>query len=393
MTNHRAAAPNRSAPRSSLWERITATATGILILSFAAYLVYRNQSFTDANLVVLARGLLSLGVALFVATLPGFIDLRWNISGIGIRAGGALAVFVFTFAYTPKVLPSLSVTPLLTVLQHSADWEREMLREMKQVIAVLREHPLNPAQKSLVDEIDQKVQTIELRSETLASQLASARSSPDEAAILRVRDLQERATSIENELRDLNKQLSKVPAAQEAIQPEIGGSKSGSTGTNGAAPEPGAMQIGADDRNWTIKSPFARYDGSIRQSIDTQGNLSSSGQAALNFSVPEDGDYGIICMVNAPSPSSNSFLVDVDAPPTDPTMIWDIPITNGFESRVVSWRGSGSVEKSEFVPKLFRLNKSVHQLVIYGRHPNVRLEGVSIIGAPGAPTNLGIRSP
>src|SRR3954467_10453153 len=119
MTNQRAAASNRSAPRSSLWERITATATGILILSFAAYLVYRNQRFTDAKLVVLARGLLSLGVALFVATLPGFIDLRWNISGIGIRAGGALAVFVFTFAYTPKVLPSLSVAPLLTVLQHS----------------------------------------------------------------------------------------------------------------------------------------------------------------------------------------------------------------------------------------------------------------------------------
>ena len=36
-------------------------------------------------------------------------------------------------------------------------------------------------------------------------------------------------------------------------------------------------------------------------------------------------------------------------------MIWDIELTNGFEERVVNWRGTGEAGSDEFNPKVFKL--------------------------------------
>jgi len=71
-------------------------------------------------------------------------------------------------------------------------------------------------------------------------------------------------------------------------------------------------------------------------------------------------------------------------------MIWDIPVTNGFEGQVVSWRGNGTLDANEFAPKVFNLTSGVHQLFIYGREPNVQLEHITIIKVelPSPPSAL-----
>ena len=50
------------------------------------------------------RVLLSLSAATLGASIPGFLNLRWSGGGLVVRAGGALALFVLTFVYTPDLV-------------------------------------------------------------------------------------------------------------------------------------------------------------------------------------------------------------------------------------------------------------------------------------------------
>ena len=77
--------------------------------------------------------------------------------------------------------------------------------------------------------------------------------------------------------------------------------------------------------------------------------------------------------------------MNIDAPPTDPDMIWDVEVTHGFEVRLVNWRGSGTDSSDEFVPKRFTLTTGAHQLIIVGREPGTELGSVSFHPAPPAP--------
>jgi hypothetical protein len=54
---------------------------------------------------------LSLATAVLGATIPGFLDIGWKGRGLAIRAGGALALFVLTFVYTPD----LAARPQITI--------------------------------------------------------------------------------------------------------------------------------------------------------------------------------------------------------------------------------------------------------------------------------------
>jgi hypothetical protein len=37
------------------------------------------------------------------ATIPGFLSVGWSGSGLTVRAGGALALFVLTYLFTPDL--------------------------------------------------------------------------------------------------------------------------------------------------------------------------------------------------------------------------------------------------------------------------------------------------
>ena len=145
-----------------------------------------------------------------------------------------------------------------------------------------------------------------------------------------------------------------------------------------------------------ITAPFALAGGYLSQAVAT--SATTGGQAVYSFTITNAGNYTVSASVNAPSTAANSLYVNIDAQPTDPTMIWDIPVTTGFVNQTVSWRGSGTDTNSQYTPAIFaNLSAGTHQLIIVGREAGVQLGQITIAaytGArptpPSAPQNLRI---
>jgi hypothetical protein len=135
-----------------------------------------------------------------------------------------------------------------------------------------------------------------------------------------------------------------------------------------------------------ITAPFSTTNGYIYQPIQT--TLTASGRASYIFTVSETNDYGVVTIVNAPSDAANSFYINIDAEPQDPYMVWDIPVTAGFQQRLVSWRGNGTDVTNDFAPKYFNLIPGPHQLIIHGREANVQLDKITIQARPAMPNGL-----
>ena len=116
-----------------------------------------------------------------------------------------------------------------------------------------------------------------------------------------------------------------------------------------------------------ITAPLVLTNGRLSQPEQTE--LPAGGKAVLTFTITNAGQYVLKAVVNAPGEDSNSFYLNVDAPPEDPAMIWDIDVTTGFEERTVNWRGNGTPESDEIMPKRFQLSAGPHKLIIVGREP------------------------
>jgi hypothetical protein len=126
-----------------------------------------------------------------------------------------------------------------------------------------------------------------------------------------------------------------------------------------------------------ISGPFITSNGAIYQTANS--SVTSGGQAVYPFTIATAGNYTISMTVNAPNESANSFFVNIDAEPTDPAMIWDIwPITTGFGSETVSWRGNGTTFVNQFTPEVFTLSAGTHQLIVRGREANCQLSSITI---------------
>jgi hypothetical protein len=98
--------------------------------------------------------------------------------------------------------------------------------------------------------------------------------------------------------------------------------------------------------------------------------------------------------VNAPSTAANSFYVNIDAQPRDPTMIWDVAVSTGFTNQLVSWRGNGTYASDQYVPAVFNLTGGAHQLIVRGCEAGVQLGQITITpyeaSPPSPPLNLHI---
>jgi len=152
----------------------------------------------------------------------------------------------------------------------------------------------------------------------------------------------------------------------------------------------------------TISAPFVINSGAIMQAANT--GVTAGGQAIYTFNISVAGDYVVSALVNAPSTDNNSLFVNIDAQPTDPTMIWDIPVTTGFASQTVSWRGTGTVSSTsasgltaQYGPKVFSLTAGTHQLIIRGRESNVQVGTITIarsgLNTPPPPPTVSLTSP
>jgi len=97
-------------PATHLFERVAAIGAALLILCLAIFLLVRNKPIADPQLFFVMRVVLSFAVATLGATIPGFLDVGWKGGGLAIRAGGALALFVLTYVYTPDLARNATTT-------------------------------------------------------------------------------------------------------------------------------------------------------------------------------------------------------------------------------------------------------------------------------------------
>src|SRR5512133_320651 len=86
------------------FDRIAATCAALVVVGLAAFLLVRNQEIADPRLFFVLRVVVSFATATLGATIPGFLEIGWSGRGLAIRAGGALALFVLTFLYTPDLV-------------------------------------------------------------------------------------------------------------------------------------------------------------------------------------------------------------------------------------------------------------------------------------------------
>jgi hypothetical protein len=130
-----------------------------------------------------------------------------------------------------------------------------------------------------------------------------------------------------------------------------------------------------------VSAPFVVTNDYIYQPLES--GINGSGRVAYTFLALHTGNYVIEATVNAPNDSANSLYVNIDAEPQDPGMIWDIPITSGFEQRTVNWRGNGTVTNNQFVPKVFtNLTQGSHQIIVRGREAGTQLQNLTVLQVP-----------
>jgi len=131
-----------------------------------------------------------------------------------------------------------------------------------------------------------------------------------------------------------------------------------------------------------ISSPFVVENGIVSQNI-LSTNPEEGGRAFYRFSIQEAGDYIVRALVNVPDSGKNSFFVGMDTEP-DTSMIWDVPLTNSFEERIVSWRGGVSPDGTTS-NTVFNLTSGEHSLIIRGREAGALIDKVEVVKVDALP--------
>ena len=93
-----------ASPSAPTFDRIAATLAALVVVGLAVFLLIRNTPISDPKLFFVLRVVLSFSAATLGATIPGFLNVDWSGKGLTLRAGGALALFLLTFVYTPDLV-------------------------------------------------------------------------------------------------------------------------------------------------------------------------------------------------------------------------------------------------------------------------------------------------
>ena len=145
------------------------------------------------------------------------------------------------------------------------------------------------------------------------------------------------------------------------------------------SPTPPILGLTFDASAGVITTPFTVTANAVSQPIQTI-DPTQGGRASYTFAVPTAGDYLLSARVNCPDDSSNSFFVNIDAEPSS-TMIWNIAVTAGSETRVASWPPNTT-------QKAWTLTAGTHQLIIRGREANTVLQHITLGMLPAAPQGI-----
>lgn len=117
------------------WEKITVLVVAVFITGITSFLVIRNEPFADSNYVTFVRILLSLAVAVLGAVIPGVLNITLRKNNLLIRASGAIALFVITFMFTPKVIPNVdTVQKGFPVSQYDKQMTKRLLNYLGSIL-------------------------------------------------------------------------------------------------------------------------------------------------------------------------------------------------------------------------------------------------------------------
>lgn len=83
-------------------ERIIASLTVAWVIILTTYMLLDNNELSYTSVYFL-KIILSLSGAVMLATLPGFFDVSYSISGFSVRAAGGAAAFVFIYTQSPNL--------------------------------------------------------------------------------------------------------------------------------------------------------------------------------------------------------------------------------------------------------------------------------------------------
>ncbi|MDQ8203601.1 choice-of-anchor D domain-containing protein [Pelagicoccus sp. SDUM812003] len=127
--------------------------------------------------------------------------------------------------------------------------------------------------------------------------------------------------------------------------------------------------------------------------------LKDEGYAVYAVSVAQAGEYKLVAEVNASAEGSNSFYLAINKLPSSAEDTWDVvTLTDGFELREVSLRGSGAYNAPEFEPATWELAKGVHYIYLRGRETDTQLRQLTLMStadaggaAPVQPTTLDVK--
>jgi hypothetical protein len=95
---------SRTTTSRPAFDRIAATLAALVIVGLMVFLLIRNEPIADPRLFFGMRLVLSFSAATLGASIPGFLNVDWSGGGLAVRAGGALALFVLTFVFTPDLV-------------------------------------------------------------------------------------------------------------------------------------------------------------------------------------------------------------------------------------------------------------------------------------------------
>ena len=90
-------------------ERVIASLVMAWVIILTTYMIFQDHALSHASMYFL-KIILSLSGAVMLATLPGFMDVNYNVGGFSVRAAGGAAAFVFIYTQSPN-LPALKIDP------------------------------------------------------------------------------------------------------------------------------------------------------------------------------------------------------------------------------------------------------------------------------------------
>lgn len=137
-----------------------------------------------------------------------------------------------------------------------------------------------------------------------------------------------------------------------------------------------------------LSGGFVAESGSISQPTQTTLTDANAGRAVYPITITVAGDYVIYGIVDAPNDASNSLFFNVDAEPTDPASVWQIPLTAGMQERIGSWQGTGTWDNPQFVPQKFTLTKGTHTIIVRGREAGTKLDKIKVVKLPASPKGV-----